>query len=60
MSQALNAVVGRLAYDMGIHPNQIQTENPAAIEDASLRRTVTAKSIQTVNETLLSLYLAVK
>ena len=55
MYQAFNSVVGRLTYDMGLHPNQIQSENPAEIEDASHRRAVTSETVQMVNETLVSL-----
>lgn len=55
MYQAFNSVVGRLTYDMGLHPHQIQSENPAEIENASHRRAITSETVQIVNETLVSL-----
>jgi RHS repeat-associated protein len=52
--QAFNTLVGVFAHDMGIHPKQLQSENPAVREDASVKREKTINTLNAVNETLLS------
>lgn len=52
--QAFNTLVGFLAHDMGVHPAQLQSKDPAVREDASLKREKTINTLNAVNETLLS------
>jgi RHS repeat-associated protein len=54
LASAAKQLVGEILYSMGLHSHQIQSEEPAVLEDASQRRIQAAENIDTVNEVLLT------
>jgi len=53
-SQMMKSAFSQMQYNAGLHYNQINSENPEILEDASNKRVQSAEDINTVNEILVT------